>query len=180
MAINTDFVTAQEIIRILQIPAALDVEDFADGKIRLLETRMNADSPLIDTCLKDLALPSDMLVVGILRGDTMIIPNGNDLLKVNDNAFFIGKPESLQSLSVIRLNKPARVENVMIVGAGRIGRYLAVALEKKGIMVKVIDNQESRCKEMAGLLKKGKVFLGKGTDTDLLTQEGVGEADAFI
>ena len=53
-------------------------------------------------------------------------------------------------------------------------------LEKQGISVKVIDNNEDHCQEMAGKLKKGMVLLGDGTDIDLLTQEGVSEADTVI
>jgi trk system potassium uptake protein TrkA len=180
MAVNTDFVMAQEISRILQIPAALGVEDFAGGRIRLLETRMAIDSPWINTPLKDLPLPPNVLVVGILRLHHMIIPNGDDVLMAHDNVFFIGAPESLENLSEKRLRTLSRVENVMIIGAGRMGRYLALVLENKGKMVKVIDAQESRCKELAKSLKRGKVFHGRGTDTELLSQEGVGEADAVI
>ncbi|MCL1917591.1 MAG: Trk system potassium transporter TrkA [Peptococcaceae bacterium] len=180
MAVNTDFVMAQEISRILQIPSALEVEDFAGGRIRLLEIRMTGDSPWIDKPLKDLALPANVLVVGILRLGQMIIPNGNDILRVYDNVFFIGAPESLEALSEKRLRTLSRVENVMIIGAGRTGRYLALALENKGMMVKVIDQQESRCKEVAKHLKRGKVFHGTGTDGELLSQERVGEADAVI
>ena len=180
IAINTDFVTAQEISRILQTPSALDVEDFAGGKIRLLETRLQSDSPLINTRLKDISLPENVLVAGILRRDQMIIPNGDDILQISDNAFFIGRPESLELLAGNRLQKLSRVENVLIIGAGRTGRYLALFLESKGVMVKVIDSQESRCKEMAKHLKRGKVFLGRGIDMELLSQEGVGQADAVI
>jgi trk system potassium uptake protein TrkA len=180
MAVNTDYVMAQEIVRILQTPSALDVEDFAGGRIRLLETRLEPGSPLIDTCLKDLSLPPNVLVVGILRFDRMIIPNGNDVLKAGDHVFFVGAPESLEALSEKRLQKLSRVRNVMIIGAGRMGRYLAQVLESRGMMVKAIDHQESRCKELAHQLKRGKVFCGQGTDVELLKQEGVGQADAVI
>jgi len=178
--INTDFVTAQEFARILQTPFALDVEDFAGGKIRLLETRLQSDSPLVNLRLRDVVLPPGVLVAGILRRDRMIVPNGNDVLEPCDNVFFIGTPGALDLLAENRLEKLSPVENVMIIGAGRTGRYLALLLENQGIMVKVIDPLESRCKEMAKQLKRGKVFLGKGADVELLTQEGVGEADAVI
>ncbi|MCL1789925.1 MAG: Trk system potassium transporter TrkA [Peptococcaceae bacterium] len=178
--INTDFVTAREIARILQTPFALDVADFADGKIRLLETRLQQDSPLINLSLREMVLPPSVLVAGILRRERMIIPNGNDYLEPLDNVFFIGTPGSLDMLEGKRLEKISPVENVVIIGAGRTGRHLAVFLENQGIMVKVIDPVESRCREMAKHLKRGKVLLGEGTDVELLSQEGVGEADAVI
>jgi trk system potassium uptake protein TrkA len=68
----------------------------------------------------------------------------------------------------------------MIIGAGRIGRSLAVILEKGGMAVKVIDKDEERCQELAKLLRRGSVFNGDGTDVDLLMEEGVGDADAVV
>ena len=53
-------------------------------------------------------------------------------------------------------------------------------LERQGISVKVIDNDEDHCQQMAGKLKKGMVLCGDGTDMDLLTHEGVSEADTVI
>jgi len=180
LAINTSLVTAQKISRILSIPSAIGAEDFAGGKIRLLEMRLRPESSFIDVPLKGLALPPNVLAVGILRQGKVIIPHGEDRLLAYDNVFFIGPPDSLGALSERRPEEEARVENVMIIGAGRTGRYLAVILEKKGMMVKVIDRQEDRCRLLANQLKRGIVFCGEGTDVDLLAQEGVGEADAVI
>lgn len=69
---------------------------------------------------------------------------------------------------------------MLIIGAGRIGRHLAIMLEKVGISVKVIDKDMERCQELAEILDEGLVLCGEGTDIDLLTEEGVGEADAVM
>lgn len=180
LLINPDMVTAMEILQILKTPAALDVEEFSDGKVRLLEVKLRTDSPFANILLKNLKLPPDILVIGILRQEKMIIPKGHDTLLPNDHVFFIGEHDAIISFEDHFSNKRTKVERVMIVGAGRVGRHLAVLLEKNGISVKIIDNNPDRCDTTVSLLDQGIVLHGDGTDIDLLKQEGVGEADAVV
>ncbi len=180
LLINPEMVTALEILQILKTPAALDVEEFAEGKVRLLEVKLRADSPLANIQLKNLTLPANILVVGILRQDKMIIPNGNDMLIPDDHVFFIGEHDAIIDFEGNFTNKRSKVERVMIIGAGRVGRNLAVLLEQSGISVKIIDRDPERCEATVCLLNQGIVLHGDGTDIDLLTQEGAGEADAIV
>lgn len=87
LMINPEYITAREINRILMTPAALNVEDFAQGKVRLFETKIRKESPLADIPLKDLVLPQDVLAGLIFRDHRMIIPHGEDRLLPHDNAF---------------------------------------------------------------------------------------------
>jgi len=180
LTINPEHVTAVEISRILFIPAALEVEDFADGKVRLLEVRIRPESPHTNIPISELDLPKDILIVGILRKNRMIIPNGAEMLKPSDNVFLVGDPQALNEIQDEFTEKMVPVKRVMIIGAGRIGRNLAVLLEKAGMIVKVIDKNPERCQALAKNLKKGTVYCGEGTDIDLLMEEGVGDADAVV
>lgn len=180
LTINPEHATAVEISRILMIPAAMEVEDFAGGKVRLLEVKMSHDSPLLNITLAKLRLPNNVLIVGILRNNTMIIPGGTDTLKAYDNVFFIGEPSELKKIQGDYTEVSKRVQRVLIIGAGRIGRHLALRLEQHGISVKIIDKDAERCQFLASQLRKGSVFCGEGTDVELLTEEGVGDADAVI
>lgn len=74
-------------------PAALNVGDFANGRVRLYETRIQRQSPYIHIPFKDLELPDEILAAMIFRDHQMIIPHGNDCLLPYDNAYFIGAPE---------------------------------------------------------------------------------------
>lgn len=180
LLINPEMVTALEILQILKTPAALDVEEFAEGLVRLLEVKLRQDSPLSNIPLKKLTLPANILVVGILRQDKMIIPMGDDVLLPGDHVFFIGEHDSIVDFEGQFSNKRSKVERVFIVGAGRVGRNLALLLEQNGISVKIIDNDPERCDMTACMLNKSIVLRGDGTDIDLLKQEGVGEADAIV
>ena len=180
ITINPEYVTAVEISKILSIPAALDVEDFANARIRLLEVRIRPDSAIIDIPISDLDFGPNVLIAGILRLGKMIIPHGYDELKPYDNVFFVGDPVAIKEVGNRFRDTLTPVNRVVIIGAGRVGRNLATLLETQGMSVKVIDKDPDRCHLLAKSLKKGTVYCGEGTDMDLLSEEGVGEADAVV
>ena len=181
LMINPEYITAREINRILMMPAALNVEDFAQGKVRIFETKIQPGSQLADIPLKDLRLPQDVLAGLIFRNNRMIIPHGDDYLLPHDNAFFVGASGEIEKFSKHFAGTGIKApERVMIIGAGRTGRTLASMLDKQGIQVKVIEKDAERSRMVAERIEEGIVVRGDGTDIDLLTQEGVGEADVVI
>lgn len=181
LMLNPELITALEINRILMMPAALNVEDFAGGKIRLFETKVSRHSPLVNICFKDMDMPKTILAGMLFRDHRMIIPHGDDCLMPHDNAYFIGKPQDIVKFSENFVQRDARkLRRVMIIGAGRTGRFLAPMLDKQGMKVKIIDKNRERCRLVAEKLENGLAICGDGTDIDLLTEEGVNEADVMI
>lgn len=181
LMLNPEHITAMEINRILMMPAALNVEDFAEGKVRLFETKVKPESPYANVKLKNLSLPPAILAGMIFRGHRMIIPHGDDALMPMDNAYFIGRTADVEKFSKNFVPRDTRkLSKVIIIGAGRTGRILAKKLASQGIMVKVIEKNRERCRAAAELLEGVMVLFGDGTDIDLLTSEGVGEADAVV
>lgn len=178
--INPEQVTAVEINRILMTPSAMDVEDFAEGKVSLFETRLHAGSPFLGKTLLELTIPAQILVAAIFRNHEMIIPHGNDVIKENDDVYFVGRRETLQKFAKQFASTKNKISRVMIIGAGRTGRFLAPLLERQGLFVKIIDKNEERCRMVAEKLEKGIALCGDGTDIDLLMEEGISEADVVI
>lgn len=180
MVINPEMVTAIEISQILKTPAALDVEDFAGGKVRMLEVKIRTGSPFSGRPLHQVEMPNNVLVAGILRKDKLIIPHGNDEIQDLDSVFFIGDKEAIYNIEEHFTLKRKPIERVLIIGAGRIGRFLTMMLDQSGIAVKVIEKDRRRCEELAQLVSKPMILHGDGTDIDLLMEEGVGDADAVL
>ncbi len=180
LIINPEMVTALEISQILKTPAALDVEDFAGGRVRLLEVKVRHHSPFSGVPLRDLHLPENVLIAGILRKDRMIIPIGSDAVEDNDNVFFLGEKDAIGRIEQMFVQKRSRVERILIVGAGRIGRNLALIMENGGYKVKVIEKDRRRCEELAKIADGTLVICGDGTDADLLAEESIGDFDAVI
>ena len=181
LMLNPELIMAYEINRILMTPAALNVEDFAHGKIRLFETKVQRRSPLARIPFKKIKLPPGVLAGMIFRDHRMIIPHGDDCLMPHDNAYFIGIPEEIEAFSQNFVQRAARkLHRVVIIGAGRTGRALALLLEAQGVHVKVIDKSPERSRLMADKLTDGLSICGDGTDMDLLVEEGVADADVVI
>lgn len=180
LVINPERITAIEIEHILMTPSALNVDDFAEGKVRMFEAKVREDSPLVYIPLKDLNLPKDVLMAMVFRRHQMIIPRGNDYIAPGDNVYFVGKHDAIRDFEATFSNTYDKVGKVMIIGAGRTGRFLAPALEQQGIQIKVIEKNKDRCQMLAAHLKKGLVLCGDGTDIDLLTEEGIAEADVVV
>lgn len=182
LMLNPEMIAAHEIYRILMTPAALDVDEFANGKIRLFEVKITHESRYINIPLKKLTLPQGVLAGLIFRDHQMIIPHGDDEFKVHDNAYFIGFPDAIEKFSTNFVQQDSRkLERVMIIGAGRIARTLAVMLVDSGVKVKVIEKDRERCEEMAQLLSGDSIAIyGDGTNVDLLAQEGVASADVVV
>lgn len=182
LMLNPELIAAHEIYRILMTPAALDVDEFAGGRIRLFEVKIRKDSKYVNIPLKKLTLPPGVLAGLIFRDHQMIIPHGDDSFQVDDNAYFIGFPDAIEQFSSNFIQQDSRkLERVMIIGAGRIARTLAVMLVNGGVNVKVIEKDRDRCETMAQLLTGDSIAIyGDGTNVDLLAQEGVASADVVV
>ncbi len=181
LMLNPELITAREIYRILMTPAALNVEDFASGKVRLFEAKVRKESKLANIPLKDLGIPPKVLAGMLFRDHQMIIPHGDDKLLPGDNAYFIGDPEAITSFSRNFVQREARkLERVMIIGAGRTGRFLAPMLDQHGVQVKVIEQDRSRSEQVAAELIDGISICGDGTSIDLLIEEDVKNADVVV
>ncbi|MBP2640464.1 MAG: potassium transporter TrkA [Firmicutes bacterium] len=180
LIINPEMVTALEVSRILKTPAALDVEDFAGGKVRMLEVKIRDNSKFSNVPIRQLDMPGNVLIAGILRKDKMIIPQGKDIIQAHDSVFFIGDKDAICGMEELFVETRSKVEKILIVGAGRIGRHLTLMLENGGYTVKVIEKDRHRCEELAKIVDKTMIICGDGTDVELLTEEGIGDCDAVV
>lgn len=180
LIINPEKVTAREISQLIDVPEALDVEYYADEKIQLLELVIPENAPIVNKHLKDLNIPYRFIIVALLRKEKMIIPRGNDIIRENDIIFLLAKTADMVYIEKFMGKERTKTKNVMILGGGRIGYYLAKILETKKMGVKIIEKDLQRCRELSKKLDSTLVLHGDGSDIDLLKEEGAGEVDAFV
>lgn len=180
--INPEYATACEIIRLLLNTYASYAADFAKGQVRMSEIIIESASVFAGKQIKDLKLPPGVVITAITRSGEVIIPNGFDYIMPDDTLYIMGEKSVVD-----RVAKNAgahivnnRVKNVMIIGGGRIGYYLAKGLERLDINVKIIEQDLERCKELAEGLDNALVLHGDGTDLTLLKAENIEGMDAFL
>ena len=170
----------QEIFKRITVPKAVDVENFAHGRARLLEYRIKEESELLGKKLKDCYFNSEVLVVGIVRNDELFIPNGNSEFLLNDKAILMGTPVGLDIAVDELIATKEKVKRIGIIGGGSVGFGLAQTLEKTSMKVKLIENDYLRCEELSQNLHKTLVLNGSGTDLELLEEEDFGKNDVIV
>lgn len=170
----------QEIFRIITVPNAIDVENFANGKARLLEYRIVDGTKFINKKIKDCSFPEETLIVGITRKDKLFIPNGDTELLLNDKVIFMGSSYSLDILANKFFQEVEDVKHVAIIGGGNVGLMLAQNLEKANVKIKIIECDYKRCVELTEDLKHTLVINGDGANFELLEEERIGEADVVV
>jgi len=180
LIINPELVTAREIAKLIEVPEALDVVYYADGRIMLLELPIQQDSPIVGKPIGNLRLDQPFLIAAITRKKKVIIPRGSDKLQGGDIVFVLAKTSDMADIEHFLGSERKQTEKVMILGGGRTGRTLAMILEKKDYAVRVIEKEYKTCTELAEILRHGLVIHGDATDLDLLRQEGAGKGDVFV
>jgi len=179
--INPEIATAKEIVNLLRTPANVaQIQDFADGKIQMLELKVEKNFSFIGKQLKDIVFEFPILVTAIYREDKIIIPGGNEKILKGDDLYVIVEKGHFLELEKIINHKSVNTQNVMIVGGSEIGFQTAIRLEKLGINTKLIERDKEKCKEIAQKLSRTLVINGDGTNIDLLQSEGINTIDGFV
>jgi trk system potassium uptake protein TrkA len=178
--IHTEQMAAEEIKEALLVPGAINVETFAGDSIEIAEVILDEGSPAVGRALKDVTLPQDSLVVGVVRRGDALVPRGGTILERRDHVLLISGRRRISEVVEAVATNTAPVKEVTIYGGGRIGLRLALALEGVGISVRVIEKDEARARYVATQLRKGFVLHDEGISRDFLLQERVDRTDAFV
>ena len=182
LSICPEQVLTDYIVKLVEFPEALQVLDFAGGRVSLVAVRAYRGGPLVGHPIKDLRqhIPGvDTRIVAIFRKDAAVAPDGNTVIEANDEVFCLAATKDIRQVmrELRRMDRP--VKRVMIAGGGNIGLRLARALEDD-YSVRIIDHNKRRCETLAAKLERALVLNGDGTDEELLEQESVGDMDLFV
>jgi trk system potassium uptake protein len=181
MLISPEHLVMQHIKRLIEHPDALQVVNFAQGKVQLAAVRAFYGGPLVGHALGDMKkhMPQvDTKVVAIFRRNKPLIPTHDTIIEPDDEVFFLATPLHIDAvMSELRqLDQPYK--RVIIAGGGNIGAKLAEALEHQ-FNVKIIEQSLERCQVLASELNKAVVLHGDGADRELLLDENIQETDVF-
>jgi trk system potassium uptake protein TrkA len=181
VTISPEQLVTDYILRLIQNPGALQVTDFANGRVRLVAVRAYYGGPLVGQELRTLYehMPHiDARVAAIYRQDRAIQPEGDTVIEADDEVFFVAAPRHIRSVmsELRRLEKPYK--RLIFAGGGNIGTRLARVTERN-YRVKVIESDLERCKQIAELLERSIVLHGDAADEELLLEENVEDTDVF-
>ena len=186
--LDVDFVvcseleTAHAISRIIGVPAARQTDVFAEGKVQIVEFDVaeGASQDVLGAPLRDAKTPRDSKVAAIIRGDQMLLPGGDEVIRSGDRIVVIGSPEAAQAWSQLLAPEGATVRDVVIYGAGRVGSAIARVLLDQGIRVRMIEASPEKARSVAEALPQVRVYNATGIEPDFLERERIGHANAAI
>lgn len=179
--VSPEQLVTDHIRRVIEHPGALQVVDFAGGRVRLVGVELQAGSnmdgrPLAH--LPELLGDIDMRVVAVYRGDETIIPEGPSVVEAEDIVFFLSQRDHTTKVMSQFHDLAGQCKRVMIAGGGNIGLLLARKLEKN-YSVKIIETVEERAEYLAEVLSDALVFHGDAADQDMLIDENIQDMDIF-
>lgn len=183
MIVNPEFDAANEIAKVLRFPNAINIETFYRGLVDLVELKIEAGNPLCDMPLTDIfsTFNTRILVCAVQRKNEVIIPRGDFVLKAGDKIHITAPRGVLVSfMKKLKIYKH-RTKDIMIIGGGKMGYYLARQLcSTGGYNVKIIENDAERCEKLCELLPDANIIHGDGTDRAILLEQGIEGQDAFV
>ncbi|MDD3268405.1 MAG: Trk system potassium transporter TrkA [Syntrophomonadaceae bacterium] len=182
LIINPERVTALEIAQIAANPEALNVDYYADGKVKLVELELKEDSAVLNKRIKELDTSVPYNIVAIARKHKMLVPRGDDTLQLGDHIHLVARTVDMQEVEKSLGFFSRKVEHITILGGGRTGYYLAQILEehKPGINIKIIEKDKARARQISQKLKNALVIQGDGSDYQLLEEENIAYSDLFV
>jgi trk system potassium uptake protein TrkA len=170
----------RELFRIITVPSATHVENFAKGRARLLEYPIKSTSPIVNKKIKECKFPAQTLITGITRNGSLYMPTGETELLQGDKVLFMGAARALEMLAAEVFKADTKSDFVIIIGGGNVGLLLAERLEQANIRCKLFEKDLKRCEKISQILTKTLVINGDGTDIQLLLDEQAEDADVIV
>ncbi|MBR6771887.1 MAG: Trk system potassium transporter TrkA [Clostridia bacterium] len=182
MPLNPELFTAQEIYNTLKLQSAVNIETFSQRNLEMVELIINEDCRLDGFSLMELKkrYKAEYLICAVKRENEVFIPGGNFILRKGDKIGLVAAPNGISKIVKMLGFTDKRAKNIIILGASMTAFYLAKRLIAGGNSVKIIDKNEERCRIFAEALSDAVVICGDGAEQEVLLEEGLDKADAFV
>lgn len=182
MTVNPEYAAACEAARVIRTPSAIKVETFIKGRVEMMKFVIPDGSVLDGMKLADLAgkVNTEVLVCTVERGDQVVIPGGQFVLEAGDIISIVASRENGGKFFKAVGLAGKIVRNVMIVGGGTVGYYLAKQLDELGMRVKIIERSRARCEQLSDLLPNAVIINADATSKEILLEQKINTCDAFV
>lgn len=174
-------IVTEHIGRLLDYPGALQVLDFAGGRVQLVAVKAFYGGPMVGQELREIRkhMPGvDTRVAAIFRRSQPIIPEGDTVVEVGDEVFFIAAREHIRQVMAEMRRIDHNYKRIVIAGGGNIGHRLASNLENR-FNVKLIERHYDRCRFLSEDLSRTIVLNGDAADKELLVAENIEDCDVY-
>lgn len=184
--ISPEVEVARAINRSIRVSGAFEVIPLVSGEVKVIGVHCSYSSTILNTPLR--LLPGlfhklDLVIACIARGDTIIIPTGDDQILLGDDVYFTVTQEQIEQAMEAFGFTESSAQRVIIMGGGNIGMTLAAEIENSqpGVVTRIIERNGKRAEYVARHLKNTEVLCGDVLDFEILNEahiENIGTAVA--
>ena len=183
--ISPEELAAKEIELLINESAFNNSYEFEGGALTMMGTTLQESAPFVGKSVKEAAAVFSevhFMPIAIKRAGTQstLIPRGDTVFEAGDQVYFTSSKSGMDSLYELIGYTKQEIENVMILGGGRIGNKTAEDLCGKGIRVKLVEVDKEKAIKLSENLPNTLVIHGDGRNADLLVEENIGGMDVFI
>jgi len=178
----SDLQSAQNIVRVVGLPSAVDVDPFVGGRVQMGEFEIGESSPVAAQTVAEADRFEELTFAGLFRNGDLILPDGDTEIRVGDRAVVIGTPESVQGFAtdIAPAATPGAATEIVVIGGSEIGYQTARLLEARDLKPRLIEQNPDRARYLAEELPDTLVMEHDATDTEFLAREHVPEADTVV
>jgi trk system potassium uptake protein TrkA len=182
LMVCTNLLAAEEIVRVVGLPAARDVEPFAGGRVQMAEFEVVEDCQIAGRTVREADVFDALTFVGLFRDEAVVIPRGDTVIGAGDRVVVVGPPATVRQFagSVSSEESQRTVEDAVVVGGSEIGVNVAEMLSNRGLDVRVVEHDRDRARQIAEDLPNVVVLESDATDPAFLERERVGDADVVV
>lgn len=182
LSINPELICAREMDRLLKFPGAIEIDTFAKGVVELIKISVPENSFLSNVQVKSTAhfFKGKVRICTVERNGETFIPNGDFVIHSDDKiSLLASSSDATKILKKLGLLS-SRSRSVVILGGSKTAFYLADYLIRAGVKVKIIEKNKERCEVLAERLHDAVIINGNCMDLDLMTAEGVENANGIV
>jgi trk system potassium uptake protein len=177
--INPEAEASKEIQAILSSFYSTPVENFANGLVQIREFKIEGAN-LVGKKLGEIQFSKPCIVAAVVHQGGIITPSDELVLGEGDSLHIVTSSEFMNEIGKLFVQPKRPARRVVIFGGSRIGVLTASGFQKKGVKVKIIENDANRCQDIAHQLEKVDILQGDGTDRNFLVEQSIPSADAFV
>lgn len=184
LIIHPESEVAERVLRVLATPGVSDIFDFANGRVSLFGMTIQADHWVTGKTLRELDAagpPRNSIIAMIFRNQQVIIPRGSDTLEADDHVYVCcNQDEADEAMRFMGLPGRSTLESVFILGGRQVSILLAQELERRGVQVKLFEQDLDRCHKLNELLDRTLIVNADGTEESVLLEENIKGVSAFL
>ena len=180
--VSTDLLTATDIVRVIGLPGAIDVDPFAGGLVQMAEFETAEESEIAGQTVEEVDRFDALTFAALVHNEEVTLPRGQTEIQAGDRVIVIGRPDSVRAFAntVAPTEKSDELRDLVIVGGSDVGYQTAQLLEEHGFEPRLIEQDPNRARQLAEKLPGTVVMEHDATDLDFLVSEHVDRADAVI